>query len=184
MNPGAGLHRKLSNPSDPLYRHIVNSNPDILGLVETMSIKPSKIPHVPGYFRFFCPANHTGGVPSGGVIVLIKNALKHKVSFVCKSRNVIWLRSKDLNTVWHFAFVYVRTAKEKHTIEISELYENLSLKISEFQEKGSRIALFGDFNARLGSYSGDHATNSNAGQFKSFEEIHNLFLLNKLFRTT
>ena len=116
LNPGAGLHRKLSNPSDPLYRHIVNSNPDILGLVETMSIKPSKIPHVPGYFRFFCPANHTGGVPSGGVLVLIKNDLKHKVSFVCKSRNVIWLRFKDLNTVWHFAFVYVRTAKEKHSL--------------------------------------------------------------------
>ncbi len=71
--------------------------------------------------------------------------------------------------------------KKKHSLEISEMYENLSLKISEFKAKGSRIALFGDFNARLGSYSGDHATNSNAGQFKSFEEIHSLFLLNKLF---
>ena len=179
LNPGAGLQFKLSNPSDPLYRHIVSSNPDLLGLVETMAIKSTKIPRIPGYKRFFCPANRTGGVPSGGVIVLYKYSLSFKVTFVCKSRNVIWIRFQDDSVTWHIAFVYARTAKIRHSHEINEMYDSLSKKILEFQKEGSRVALFGDFNARLGNYTGDHATNSSFGSFKGFQEFHNLELLNR-----
>ena len=181
LNPGAGLQFKLRNPSDPLYRHIVSSKPDVLGLVETMSIKASKIPRLPGYKRFFCPANRTGGVPSGGVLVLYKDSLTFNISFVCKSRNVIWIRFQNNSVTWHIAFVYARTAKLRNTLEITQMYDSLSKKILEFQNLGSRVALFGDFNARLGTYTGDHTTNSSFGPFKGFQEFHDLSLLNRTY---
>ena len=183
-NPGGGLSRKLSDPSDPLFRHISTSQPDIFGLVEHKSLRVSSIPQIPGYFRYFSAASRTGGSPSGGVIVFVKEPLRHRVSFVrspCK--NTLWILFRTLDqTCWHLGFVYCRIAHSRFALETSRFYQSLSDQVHKFREGGSRVAVFGDFNSRLGSFVGDHTTNSGAGNFLSFLEFHGLSLLNKKYQ--
>ena len=186
LNPGGGLSRKLSDPSDPLYRHIRSSQPDILGLVEHKSLRVSSIPNISGYSRFFKAASRTGRSPSGGVVVFVKESIRHCVSFVKPlSKNTIWIlyRSPQSSVSWHLGFVYCRNASNRLALENSCFYQRLSQQVQAFRARGdSHVALFGDFNSRLGSFVGDHATNSGSGSFLSLLEFHGLSLLNKKFQ--
>ena len=97
----------------PHLSYINTHNPDILGLVETQSIK-QKIPAIPNYFSFSVKANPTGGRPSGGVIIFVKDSLNKTVSLV------ITRRFRGGYT--YICFCYVRIEKKSSNC----FYENLS----------------------------------------------------------
>ena len=78
-------------------------------------------------------------------------------------------------------FVYSRNAAGRFADEVCRFYQALSADVLEFRESGSRVALFGDFNARLGEYVGDRSKNSNAPNFRAFLAAHEMQLLNKTF---
>jgi len=160
----------------PHLSYISAHNPDILGLVETQSIK-QKIPAIPNYFNFSVKANPTGGRPSGGVIIFVKNSLKKTVSLVKtrRSDSLLWIRiSGEVDTF--ICFCYVRIEKKSANC----FYENLSRDVLSFSENG-KVIIFGDFNARLGDFVGDTSSCSNKQEFLSFMEFHNFHLLNKVF---
>ena len=51
-------------------------------------------------------------------------------------------------------------------------YKELNQTTSKFQDLPGNIILAGDFNARIGEFSGDHDTNSNMSSFLEFLEDH------------
>ena len=89
VNVGGGVCDKLSGTS-PLLDYIENEKPDILGINEHMKTSITHIPNVPGYKFFFVKANLTGGSPSGGILILVKDSLQFRVhKFPKSSRHLI-----------------------------------------------------------------------------------------------
>ena len=60
----------------------------------------------------------------------------------------------------------------------SSFWKELNGSTSAFQEKPGFRLLVGDFNARLGSVTGDHGANANKEQFLSFMYDHALINMN------
>ena len=102
--------------------------------------------------------------------------------------NILWIKipaeksgsanSKDL----YLALVYCRT--DNYEDEVTAFFSLLAHDSLMFSELGE-ILVMGDFNSRLGEYTGDRtssgkwATNKNALAFRSYLEATNLVLLNR-----
>ena len=93
--------------------------------------------------------------------------------------SVLWINivvgSKNRKII-HLAVVYAPTATpatNDQREKIQCFYEELNSSISKYRSLGS-VILVGDFNARLGEVTGDHATNRNKTQFMACLEEHSL----------
>ena len=86
--------------------------------------------------------------------------------------------TKDL----YIALTYCRTSNYQN--EVTEFYARLAHDSLMYRELGE-VFVMGDFNARLGEYTGDRAPggkwaiNGNASAFLSFQEATELVLLNR-----
>ena len=93
--------------------------------------------------------------------------------------SVLWIYivvgSKNPKII-HLAVVYAPTATpatKDQREKIQCFYEELNSSISKYRSLGS-VILVGDFNARLGEVTGDHATNCNETQFITCLEVYSL----------
>ena len=134
MNVGGKLWQKMNERSaDPLLIYIKTGKPDILGLVETKCLNVLKIPLVRGYKRFYINANCTGGVPSGGILVLIRDTLKYKVINKIsqdKEYNTIWLKLQTRKSA-ELVFGFVCCKILKTNIE-SGFQDLMKIYLTEF----------------------------------------------------
>ena len=163
-----------------MFEYIENEKPDILGIVEHMKTSITNIPKISGYKRFFMKANLTGGSPSGGILVLVKECLKFRVSKLSQSRkfNTVFLTVSLDNSELILGFSYAKT--DNYSQWNDDFYAYLSEQFATFP-KSSRVVLLGDFNARLGGFVGDSKINNSCAKFLSFLTFHNFDLLNKVF---
>ncbi len=180
------MREKLaSDGSGVLYNFIIENDLDYVGIVEHQLKNTGSLPRLPGYFTIAKKAKQH----SGGVCYYLKNKFKH---FVVKPKqkqahNILWIKfpakSKDKKAVdLYIALVYCRT--DSHPDEVNEFYAHLAHDTLMYGAFGEVIVI-GDFNSRLGEYtgdktpSGDWATNKNAPLFFSYLEATNLKLLNR-----
>ena len=97
--------------------------------------------------------------------------------------SLIWIRldsAESNKKAIHIAILYAPTATphtSKQTSKISSFYEELNSAISSFRSHG-HVILVGDFNARLGQMTGDHASNRNMTPFLDCLEEHCLTNVN------
>ena len=177
LNVGGKLLERLSVKTGPHRRFFEKETPDVFAFVEVQSLKVKKVPHIPQYSRFFLGGNPTGGRPSGGLCVYVKNNLKNKFTLVKKRRadSVAWFRARRAGPDLFVCFLYCRVDNKS---SVSTFYENLSSDVLEFSGRGE-VLLMGDYNARLGDFVGDRVTNAQEPHFMGFLEFHDLVLLNK-----
>ena len=173
--------RKLSRSNRNLSRYLFQHLPDFMTLTETKCTKINKIPKVGGYFKFCTKANHTGGVPSGGLCILVKNNLRFVASkvFSCSRNSILWIKIELADRKPLFVgVIYCRT--EKFSDEVSEFFNVLAKNVSEFSKEGN-ICLMGDFNCRIRDFLGDKCQNKNADRLHTFLKFSGLKILNKHF---
>ena len=117
---------------------------------------------------------------SGGICIYYKLTIRFRISKVFSStkNSILWIHlqhhkksSKDL----YICAVYAPQAS-CHKDKRIDFYDELDGLTSSFRDKPGYCILAGDFNARLGSITGDHASNLNKDAFLDF--IHDNFLTN------
>ena len=156
-----------------VLRNLINThNPTLIFLIETKR-KRKDIPGLPNY-NFFSLDPLDGS--SGGIALYLRQSLcfRTSIAFSSVSNSIIWIHlrhhvssSKDL----YICGVYAPTATSSNTKKVS-FWEELNSTTSDFQDQPGHCILAGDFNARIGDLSGDHATNSNMGPFMEFLDNH------------
>ena len=154
-------------------RHLIDSNKPTFVLLTETKRKRKDIPCLPCYS--FLSLNPLEG-SSGGIVFYYKDSLRFRTSIVSASpcNSILWIHlrhhqstSKDL----YICGVYAPTANCPSNKKIS-FYNELNRMTSEFQSSPGYCILAGDFNARIGEISGDHATNSNMSPFLDFLDNH------------
>ena len=155
-----------------LSKLIESRKPTFIILTETKR-KRKDIPNLPNY-RHYTLDPLDGS--SGGIVLYYKEELSFRTSIahVSACNSLLWTHlrhhlspSKDL----YICGVYAPTANSPQERKLS-FYGELSGTTSKFLDLPGHCILAGDFNARVGDISGDHATNSNMLPFLEFLEDH------------
>ena len=156
-----------SKTSDSNFTSILRSN-DFVCLQET-----NYHVELPDY-RSFSNLRKNIKKPSGGVVTLVSNQLKHAVELVKHAYSlspdilVIKLKKSSLNTPNDIFIIntYIRpsNSKLKYTkIKGAETFDNLNIILDNLSGKGD-IILCGDFNARIQATS-DYLINDNSQHY-------------------
>ena len=170
-NIGGDPQARLAKGS--VLRKLIHShNPSLVVLTETKR-KRKDIPTLPGYGLFSLDPLETS---SGGIALYYKNNLSFRISVVSKStcNSIIWVHLSNNKSPLSDLYVCGVYAPNAGTSEDKKIcfYQELNRTTSKFQNLPGYCILVGDFNARIGKISGDHATNSNMGPFLEFLEDH------------
>ena len=147
-------------------------DPTFILLTETKR-KRKDIPSLPS-FGLFSQDPLDGS--SGGIALYYKNYLRFRISIVWTStkNSILWVHLRHHDTLSNDLYicgVYAPNANSSESRKLS-FYTELNRSTSQFQNLHGNCILAGDFNARIGRISGDHATNSNMGPFLEFLEDH------------
>ena len=170
-NIGGNPHARLANGA--VLKNLIDSHKPTLILLTETKRKRKDIPTLPNY-RSLCLDPLEGS--SGGIVFYYKDQLRFRISIVSTStcNSILWIHmrhhhsaSKDL----YICGVYAPTASCPEKRKTS-FYDELNRTTSKFQTFPGYCILAGDFNARIGEISGDHATNSNMGPFLEFLDSH------------
>ena len=159
-----------------LDKHILKHKPIVIALTETRR-KRKDIPEIKGYSMFTLDPPQGS---SGGIVVYFNNSLSFRTSkvFVSTEHNIIWVLLQHHETSTndlYLCVVYAPQAYSTTSIK-SAFYDELNGTTAKFQEKPGHRIIVGDFNARLGSVTGDHSFNSNQKVFTEY--INNRALRN------
>ena len=173
--------RKLTFQHEPVRKLFERESPDFFACIETKCSSTNKLPSLENYFSIASPALRTGGVPSGGICIYVKNQFKFNTSKVPnrQNKNILWVQLQNKHSLQKLSigFAYCRPGPPEET---TRFYNCLSQDISKFSKVGD-VAVFGDLNSRLGSILGDKSRNSSACYLENLVEFHNLTILNKRF---
>ena len=155
-----------------LGKLLESRKPTFIILTETKR-KRRDIPKLPNYHHFTLDPLEGS---SGGIVFYYDGKLSFRTSIAHAStyNSILWTHlrhhispSSDL----YFCAVYAPTANSPKDRKLS-FYRELSGTTSKFLDLPGQCILAGDFNARIGDISGDHATNSNMRPFLEFLEDH------------
>ena len=156
-----------------VLRHLIDScKPTLILLTETKR----KRKDIPDLLNYSSLSQDPLDGSSGGIVFYYKDQLCFRISIVSNStcNSILWIHlrhhqsaTKDL----YICGLYAPTANSSDKKKIS-FYNELNRTTSEFQSLPGYCILVGDFNARIGVISGDHATNTNMGPFLEFLDDH------------
>ena len=178
-NIGSAPESRLAKGST-LRNYIDIYEPTIIALTETKKQR-KYIPELPGY-KFFTLDPLPGS--SGGIAFYFKDKIRFSISkaMPSASNSILWIYfqhhgrpTKDLYICVVYAVHSYGSAEKKLSI-----WKELNGSTTKFQQLPGRRILVGDFNARLGSITGDHATNSNKKYLLDFIHDHSLINLNTI----
>ena len=180
-NIGGAPSTRLS-PGMPLRMAIQDHRPSFVALTETKT-RSNKIPALDGYECITLDPFELGS--SGGVALYYRKLLCYTVSIALSSteNSLLWIRLDNVDSmkkVIYIAVVYAPTATPYNATQrtkIDNFYDELNTTIPRFQSKG-HVLLVGDFNARLGVITGDHASNRNKEPFLNCLDEHRLTNVN------
>ena len=120
---------------------------------------------------------------SNGMISITANAeCAHTHGFRTDIDNKYIMRSINNKLRTMTAGVYVPPwveGEELRAATIDQIFRDLTSLVDSARCVGYRIIIFGDFNARIGSEVGDHATNELKDRFMAFIEGNGLKIINK-----
>ena len=173
---------KTRMQSPIMQDYIKNNDPDIITLVETKIKNTNSLPNLASYFKFSKGANIQNSHPSGGIVFYFHERLKRSIQRlkICKKHNIMWIKiSNPHGRDLVISTIYCRNAEQKYEEEISEFYEQLTQDTLKYTAN-SDVLILGDFNARLGLLTGDHAENSNKEEFLAFLHTTKMSNLNLL----
>ena len=170
-NIGGDPQARLAKGS--VLRNLIDShNPTMILLTETKR-KRKYIPLLPHYnFFSWDPLENS----SGGSVLYFKDTLRFRISIAFEStcNSIVWVHlrhhvsaSEDL----YICGVYAPNASSPRD-RITSFYNELNCTTFLFQDRQGHCILAGDFNARIGNVSGDHATNTNMDPFLDFINYH------------
>ena len=163
-NIGGNPKARLAKGS-VLRKLIFTNHPTFILLTETKR-KRAQIPILPNYSLL--SLDPLKGCSGGIAFYFEKNLCFHiSVAFTSVNNSILWVhlqhhisRSKDL----YICGVYAPNASCIDSRKTS-FYEELNSTTFQFQKRPGHCILAGEFNARIGDISGDHATNSNMNPF-------------------
>ena len=135
--------------------------------------KRKYIPSLPHY-NFFSLDPLEGS--SGGIVFYYKDSLRFRISIVFEStcNSIVWVHLRHHVSAYEDLYicgVYAPNATSPRD-RITSFYKELNCTTFLFQDRPGHCILAGDFNARIGSVSGDHATNTNMDPFLDFINYH------------
>lgn len=164
---------KLAAHSQELHGLLKRRQVDILGVQEVNSHLPISVQGyswLPGLDKFTRPTHHLG------IGCLVKKELNGLVNVVHTdpSHEFMWLKLAGRGSTQDTFVCVAYCLTQKHSVEKRrDMYASLLETCSRYQSKGE-VLLVGDFNARLGSITGDKDTiTSNGKLLQSF--LHSAF---------
>ena len=175
LNVRGRMKHRMHSPI--MKDYISKNNPDIIALVETKNSKSGSLPNIMNYSKFSKGAKIQNNHPSGGIAFYFHNRLKRSIQRlkIVRQHNILWVRLRTNSRDLTIGTIYCRNAEQKYKDEISEFYEVLTRDTLKYAAAGD-VLLLGDFNARLGDLTGDHAVNSNKEEFLAF--LHTTKMIN------
>ena len=152
--------------------------PTLIAITETKKVRKD-IPELPGY-KYFTQDPLPGS--SGGIAVYFKETLSFRISKVFSSvdNSILWINLKHHKSQKDDLFICVVYAVQSYAPKNKKqvFWKELNDTTSSFQQRPGKRIIVGDFNTRLGSITGDHASNLNKNYFMSFLQNHFLINLN------
>ena len=174
-NIGGAPKSRLAKGST-LINYINQYKPTIVVLTETKKTRKN-IPSLQGY-NLFTQDPLKGS--SGGICFYYKKTLRYRISKVLSSttNSILWVHLQHHITASKDLYICAAYAphSNKSKARKTSFYEELDGSTSRFRSKPGNLVLAGDYNARLGSITGDHSTNSNKDAFMDY--LHNNYLTN------
>ena len=163
---------------ETLEKHIRQHNPTVIALTETKRTRKD-IPKISGYSLI---THDPLRGSSGGIAIYFKDSLKFRFStaFSSTKHSIIWTHLQHHHTSSNDLYLCVVYAPQASAAsdKKSLFWEELDVSTTQFQEKPGHRIILGDFNTRLGSITGDHASNSNKKAFTDYMTDHTLINLN------
>ena len=149
--------RGLKSKVESLKEILLDENPEIVGLTETM-LDEADVIDIEGYTVHRNDRNGIGG----GVLLAVKIDLKGLIVQECKDSEEgesLWMSMGNTKMNLRMGIVYNPQESRTKKNKLKKVYQSIEREVKKAKEKKQSVLLMGDFNCKVGD-----AINGNKGE--------------------